>query len=649
MRSFGTVRKGQIACDAGNLSALTRHEQRQSNELKPHISLVKDKSAETLSYSRDLQPPVTRFPSDLTRQHRKRVKTAKNAARFAFSSDLPLNVMVTISWDALLLSGDHNDGHCLGVPPIEREERLRRGLRRLCARLGIPFACIWARAIGSRLGNHVHLLMFVPSREIDGLVDLLELITGSGAAFVGDPYAQNTVARSMCGGWQVEMNGRDLAGSLEAAEYLAHQALKHPQTANLEGRVFGVSSVIGSSAQERGEVAKAGKRFNVADDNDKPTASDLGLRRKEVHDARGQADAAFHAAKSAARVAKVKKAHDDLQTEINELIGEAMKIEVQAAVRLADEYDVAQERGEVGRTTRKDIVVDGNDVPSAADLGLRRDEIHNARKIRDADKDALAHAIQGKCEIDLPEIANGAASEKPCADNQHTVQTTLAQLPIVITTRGSGEWELTCMRTTKSPVEIYENAPLRAGETEARLVRVTTTDRQATGRAFISNALRLTKEERAAANFYGSRVGILQSGGVGFEFLKEHVDGGTGPSSPSEFLFECRRVIDVAEASLEWMEPTRHSVQMAVGVEIGPHHCISAVNLLRMFCVQGMTVKDVCLKAGWWTQRKARRTVPSRQSDKVKEKLLDALACVQEAWDKNDIEIQRDLFNVETA
>ncbi len=46
----------------------------------------------------------------------------------------------------------------------------------------------------------------------------------------------------------------------------------------------------------------------------------------------------------------------------------------------------AQERGEVAKAggDRKINVVDGNvEMTTAADLGLRRDEIHEARKLRD--------------------------------------------------------------------------------------------------------------------------------------------------------------------------------------------------------------------------------------------------------------------------
>ena len=60
-----------------------------------------------------------------------------------------------------------------------------------------------------------------------------------------------------------------------------------------------------------------------------------------------------------------------------------------ASARLADEYGAAQERGEVAAgSVRTDIVPDENDVrpATAAELGLSRKDIHEARLIRDAER-----------------------------------------------------------------------------------------------------------------------------------------------------------------------------------------------------------------------------------------------------------------------
>lgn len=51
-------------------------------------------------------------------------------------------------------------------------------------------------------------------------------------------------------------------------------------------------------------------------------------------------------------------------------------------MRLAEEYDAAQDRGEVKRNGGDRSTVDDRNTASAADLGIRRDEIHEARKSR---------------------------------------------------------------------------------------------------------------------------------------------------------------------------------------------------------------------------------------------------------------------------
>jgi hypothetical protein len=70
------------------------------------------------------------------------------------------------------------------------------------------------------------------------------------------------------------------------------------------------------------------------------------------------------------RLAKVHRAQAD-----------TLEIGAAAERRLADEYDAAQERGEISKQ--------GAHVPAGnmktADLGLSRKDIHEARQIRDAE------------------------------------------------------------------------------------------------------------------------------------------------------------------------------------------------------------------------------------------------------------------------
>lgn len=113
----------------------------------------------------------------------------------------------------------------------------------------------------------------------------------------------------------------------------------------------------------------------------------------EVLDARDQASVAYDAAKRAARFAKAKGAHDELLSKIHRAQADALEIEAAAKRKLADEYDAAQERGEVA--SHGDTLKQGPDVPeqnfgkaTAADAGISRKDIHEARQIRDAEEAA---------------------------------------------------------------------------------------------------------------------------------------------------------------------------------------------------------------------------------------------------------------------
>lgn len=106
----------------------------------------------------------------------------------------------------------------------------------------------------------------------------------------------------------------------------------------------------------------------------------------EVLEARDAARLAYDVAKSAGRIARAKQAHDEVIAAVYRAQADALLIEARAKVRLADEYDAAQERGEVAsHGGDRTNVPDRNLAPSAADLGLSRKDIHEARQIRDAE------------------------------------------------------------------------------------------------------------------------------------------------------------------------------------------------------------------------------------------------------------------------
>ncbi len=101
----------------------------------------------------------------------------------------------------------------------------------------------------------------------------------------------------------------------------------------------------------------------------------------EVLDARDMASVAYDAAKKAARLGKAKQAHDDLIAAAYRAQADALEIEAQAKRRLADEYDAAQERGEISEQGAHF----SNGKMRSKEIFQQPKELHEARIIRDAE------------------------------------------------------------------------------------------------------------------------------------------------------------------------------------------------------------------------------------------------------------------------
>jgi N6-adenosine-specific RNA methylase IME4 len=104
----------------------------------------------------------------------------------------------------------------------------------------------------------------------------------------------------------------------------------------------------------------------------------------EVLEAMSDASAAYEVAKVSGKIAKAKEAHDEVVAAALRAQADALKIEAEAKSRLADEYDAAQQRGEVAKAGKPINVPDGNNKATAAEIGIDRKQIHDAREIRDA-------------------------------------------------------------------------------------------------------------------------------------------------------------------------------------------------------------------------------------------------------------------------
>jgi hypothetical protein len=144
----------------------------------------------------------------------------------------------------------------------------------------------------------------------------------------------------------------------------------------------------------------------------------------EILDATNEAKAVYEVAKTLARLSRIKEAHDEIVAACRQAMADALVIEVQAQIRLADEYDRAQERGEVvgpeggnpnlvNRSTAERLA-------SVADIGLTRKQIHEARNVRNAEKKKPG-IVQRTLEAKLK-----AGSEPLRADVKRAVQEAIA-------------------------------------------------------------------------------------------------------------------------------------------------------------------------------------------------------------------------------
>jgi len=107
----------------------------------------------------------------------------------------------------------------------------------------------------------------------------------------------------------------------------------------------------------------------------------------EILEAKEQANMAYEAAKITARLSKIKDAHETVIAACRKTQADALMIEARAQIRLADEYDAAQERGEVqkGGRPKNKTIPNENSFPTVIDIGLTSKQVHEARNVRDAE------------------------------------------------------------------------------------------------------------------------------------------------------------------------------------------------------------------------------------------------------------------------
>jgi hypothetical protein len=81
-----------------------------------------------------------------------------------------------------------------------------------------------------------------------------------------------------------------------------------------------------------------------------------------------------------------RKARSEMIAKAHRAQADALEIEAAAKRRLADEYDAAQERGEVAPAGGDKSKLPEQNFATVADIGLTHKDIHEARQIRDAEE-----------------------------------------------------------------------------------------------------------------------------------------------------------------------------------------------------------------------------------------------------------------------
>jgi len=119
---------------------------------------------------------------------------------------------------------------------------------------------------------------------------------------------------------------------------------------------------------------------------DRATSALINARTSaEILESRDLAAFAYDVAKRAARMGKAKQAHDELIAAAHRAQADALEIEALAKRRLADEYDAAQQRGDVKKAGNPNCS-SSEQLPGPTNLGLSRKDIHEARLVRDAEE-----------------------------------------------------------------------------------------------------------------------------------------------------------------------------------------------------------------------------------------------------------------------
>ena len=165
-------------------------------------------------------------------------------------------------------------------------------------------------------------------------------------------------------------------------------------------------------------------------------------------------------------------------------------------------------------------------------------------------------------------------------------------------------------------------------------------------RGVTSPKIVLSPVQRGIANYYGSCVEMLETGGGSGDFLKEAVDGGRASSDGG--LLHMASVRDCVNLSRRVLaEAGTLSYRPRSASEMGSHSPIQIRALVDAVCVYGADLTELARACGWYVVRGKVKVVPKQQSQKIKAALSGALDAMGEAWIDEGVDVPRWVGTVE--
>lgn len=181
------------------------------------------------------------------------------------------------------------------------------------------------------------------------------------------------------------------------------------------------------------------------------------------------------------------------------------------------------------------------------------------------------------------------------------------------------------LQQERHTAELYE----RQGE---KLDRSTGGGMSTRVRSIWSKGMLLTDAQRTVGNHFGHCFESINSGG-GAEFLKEHVDGGSGSSGYNERSVDMASKVRVAGDAMAKLPLISYKLGTPRnGAKVGLHKPIKHGSLVLLICVDGLSLYQVGWMHGWTSQHGGKVVVPDRQKKRISSEFGVALDAISDGW-----------------